>query len=323
VASRDRIYGPALAIGAAVSFALSVPIGKWLLGEMGSFSLAGILYLGAGLALTLYRLLAERGERTVHKERRAPVSVSLRRSRIALVGAVVSGGIVAPALLLYGLASLPPASASLFLSLEVMFTALLAGLIFHEHVARRVWLAVVLMAGASTLLAWGDGGFSWSSSILSIVLATLFWGLDNNLTREIKGYSPAHIAQIKGLVAGSVNLLIGVFLLHQVPGGIGVIAGLALGAISYGLSLVFFVRALRVLGSTRTGAYFASAPPVAALLSLVIFLESPGLPLLGAFVLVIAATVVMITERHIHPHGHGALVHTHMHWPDEEHRHEH
>lgn len=323
LASNDRIRGPALAIAAAVSFALSVPLGKWLLGEMGSFSLAGILYLGAGLALTPYRLLTERRNPAVRNDSSREVSTSLRRSRLTLAGAVVSGGIVAPALLLYGLVSLAAASASLFLSLEVVFTALLAGVIFHEHVAKQVWLAVALMAGASTLLAWTNGGFSWSLSVLFIVLATLFWGLDNNLTREIKGYSPLHIAQVKGLIAGSVNLLIGVFALHQVPRVIGVAAGLALGAVSYGLSLVFFVRGLRVLGSARTGAYFASAPPIAAVLSMVIFLERPGFRLLGAFVLVIAATLVMISEKHLHPHAHGGEVHTHVHWPDDEHRHEH
>jgi drug/metabolite transporter (DMT)-like permease len=209
------------------------------------------------------------------------------------------------------------------LSLEVVFTALLAGLLFREQVAKQVWAAVVLMVGASVLLSWTGGQSSWSPSAIAVALATLFWGLDNNLTREVRGYSAAHIAQVKGLAAGSVNLIIGIVITHHVPGLLPALAAGALGAVSYGLSLVLFVRALRLLGSARTGAYFASAPLVAALLSLAIFVERPGLRLLGAFVLVVVATVLMVTERHAHEHVHGDVTHSHSHWPDQEHRHTH
>jgi drug/metabolite transporter (DMT)-like permease len=186
-----------------------------------------------------------------------------------------------------------------------------------------VWAAVVVMAAASVLLSWTGGGSSWSFSAIAVGLATLFWGLDNNLTREIRGYSAAFIAQVKGLVAGIVNILIGIFVLGQVPSVLPALAGAVLGAVSYGLSLVLFVRALRLLGSARTGAYFASAPLAAAVLSLVIFAQRPGWRLLGAFALVVLATALMITERHVHEHAHGEVVHGHSHWPDEEHRHAH
>ena len=321
--SRAGLGGPALALGAAVTFALSVPLGKLLLGEIGSFTLAGVLYLGAGLGLTLYRLLAREPVRTASaRDSSSPVS-SPGRSRLYLAGAIVSGGIIAPALLFWGLASLAAAPASLLLSLEVVFTALLAGLVFGEHIAKQVWMAVVLMVAASILLAWTGGGLSWSLSAIAVGLATLFWGLDNNLTREIRGYSAAHIAQLKGLVAGTVNLLIGVLVMGQVPSVWPAIAGAALGAVSYGLSLVLFVYALRLLGSARTGAYFSSAPVIAAVVSLAIFPARPGWRLLAAFALVVLATVLIVSERHAHEHAHGEIVHSHSHWPDQEHRHTH
>jgi drug/metabolite transporter (DMT)-like permease len=139
-----------------------------------------------------------------------------------------------------------------------------------------------------------------------VALATFFWGLDNNLTREIRGYSAAHIAQLKGLTAGTVNVLIGILVLDQVPKGLPALAGAALGAVSYGLSLVLFVYALRLLGSARTGAYFSSAPVLGAVLSLAIFAEPPGWRLLVAFLLVILATVLMVSERHAHEHAMGS-----------------
>jgi drug/metabolite transporter (DMT)-like permease len=321
--ARDSLRGPAFAVGAAVTFALSVPLGKLLLGEIGSFTLAGILYLGAGLGLTLYRLLTREPGPTERVDDSSSSVSSPTRSRLSLAGAIVSGGIIAPALLFWGLASLAAAPASLLLSLEVVFTALMAGLIFREHIAKQVWVAVVLMVAASVLLAWTGGRVSWSLSALAVALATFFWGLDNNLTREIHGYSAAYIAQLKGLVAGTFNLLLGILVLGQVPSLLPALAGAALGAVSYGLSLVLFVYALRLLGSARTGAYFSSAPVIAAVLSLAIFPAGPGWRLLVAFALVVAATVLMVSERHAHEHVHGEIVHSHSHWPDQEHRHTH
>jgi drug/metabolite transporter (DMT)-like permease len=317
------LRGPVLAAGAALTFALSVPLGKLLLGEMGSFTVAGILYLGAGLGLTVYRLATREPARTVTEEESSSPGPSSRRSRLCLAGAIVCGGIIAPGLLFWGLTSLAAASASLLLSLEVVFTALLAALLFREEVAKRVWMAIGLMVVASALLALTGGSRAWSLSAIAVAIATFFWGLDNNLTREVRGYSAAFIAQLKGLVAGTVNLLIGVLALGQVPKALPAIAGAAIGAVSYGLSLVLFVFALRSLGSARTGTYFSSAPVLAAIFSLLIFPEPPGWELAVALVLVIAATILMATERHIHEHRHGELVHTHGHWPDQEHRHAH
>jgi drug/metabolite transporter (DMT)-like permease len=320
----SSLRGPVFALGAAVTFSLSVPLGKLLLGNIGSFTLAGTLYLGAGVGLSIYRAIS-RDPRKAHTPEAGGQAVDSRsrRSVLALVGAIASGGVIAPALLFWGLATLAASSVSLLLSLEVVFTALLAGLLFREQVAKRVWAAVVLMLAASVLLSWTGDRLSWSLSALAVVGATLFWGLDNNLTREVRGYSAAFIAQIKGLTAGSVNLVIGVAVLGQVPHVWSALAGAALGAVSYGLSLMLFVYALRLLGSARTGAYFSSAPVLAAVISLAVFVEQPGWRLLVAFALVVVASVLMVSERHVHQHIHGTMVHSHAHWPDEEHRHTH
>lgn len=318
------LRGPMFALGAAVSFAISIPLGKLLLGDLGSFVLAGILYLGAGIGLSVYRAIIKEPPKDLAADSgEKPGASSSQRNVFALIGAIVSGGVAAPALLFWGLASLAAAAASLLLSLEVVFTALLAGLLFREQIAKHVWAAVVLMAAASVLLSWTGEGFSWSPAALAVAGAAFFWGLDNNLTREVSGYSATFIAQIKGLAAGCTNLLIGLLVLGQIPQPLSVAAGAALGAVSYGLSLVLFVFALRLLGSARTGAYFSSAPVLAALISLAVFAEQPGWRLVAAFGLVVLATALMVFERHVHEHTHGTLVHTHSHWPDQEHRHAH
>jgi drug/metabolite transporter (DMT)-like permease len=305
-------------VGAAAAFAVSIPLGKWLLGETSPFTLAGLLYLGAGVSLTVYRHVA--GDDTSAP---ADSPAGRRRSTVFLAAAIASGGVVAPLLLFWGLVSTPAVVASLLLSLEVVLTALLAGLLFREHVAAQVWGAVVLMAAAAVVMAWSGDGWAWSKGAGAIALATFFWALDNNLTREVSGYSATRVAQIKGLVAGTVNLSIGLAVTRTLPTVDAVLLAGLVGAVGYGLSLVLFIRALRLLGSARTGSYFASAPLIAGALSVALFRESPSLRLVCAFVLVGLAAVLMATESHTHEHVHGDMVHSHWHWPDQEHRHGH
>ncbi|GAB4262877.1 MAG: DMT family transporter [Thermoleophilia bacterium] len=323
-APASRLIGPLLALSSAAAFALSVPMGKWLLAVTTPFTLAGLLYLGAGVALTGYRWVvgAARVEmqlRPQENDRAGPP----RRNAAFLAAAVVSGGIMGPLLLFWGLASTPAAVVSLLLALEVVLTALVAGLFFREHVALQVWAAVGLMVAAALLLGWEEGGLAWSWGAAAVGLATLFWALDNNLTREVAGFSATRIAQLKGLVAGSVNLALGLAVSGEIPGLQTVAVGAVVGAVSYGLSLVLFVHALRVLGSARTGSYFASAPLIAGVLSVVAFREPVEVRLVVAFCLVGVAALLMVAETHTHGHAHGEVVHSHWHWPDQDHRHTH
>ena len=313
-----RFAGPFLAVGAAATFALSVPLGKWLLDGTSPSILAGLLYLGAGLSLTVYRRVS--GDDTPAP---ADSAAGRRRSTVFLAAAIATGGVVAPLLLFWGLVSTPAVVASLLLSLEVVLTALLAGLLFREHVAAQVWGAVVLMAAAAAVMGWSGGDWTWSQGVGAIALATLFWALDNNLTREVTGYSATQVAQVKGLVAGTVNLAIGLAVSRTLPTIDAVLVAGLVGAVSYGLSLVLFIRALRLLGSARTGSYFASAPLIAGVLSVALFREPPSLRLVAAFVLVGLAALLMATETHAHEHTHGGVAHSHWHWPDQEHRHAH
>jgi drug/metabolite transporter (DMT)-like permease len=124
-------------------------------------------------------------------------------------------------------------------------------------------------------------------------------------------------------VAGTVNLAIGLAVSRTLPTIDAVLVAGLVGAVSYGLSLVLFIRALRLLGSARTGSYFASAPLIAGVLSVALFREPPSLRLVAAFVLVGLAALLMATETHAHEHTHGGVAHSHWHWPDQEHRHAH
>src|SRR5258705_9821652 len=240
------------ALIAAAAFGLSAPLSKLLLDVVSPLFLAGLPYPGAGLFRGLARLVG-RGRPTAGRPR-AP------RDRRILAAVVLVGGVLAPPLLLWGLARSPATTTALLLNLEVVFTALLAGVVFGEHLGPRVAMAAAVMALGGIALGWTSGGPEITAAAGAVALACLLWALDNNLTRLIAASDPLLIVDVKGLVAGSVNTLLAVLSREPwpAPGTVGL--GMALGAVSYGPSLVLFILAMRNLGAARAGAHFPAAP---------------------------------------------------------------
>lgn len=304
-----------LALAAAVTFALSAPLAKLLLGDLPPLMLAGFLYLGAGLFLSLLSIF-----------RKDPASRGrgfARSERWVLTAAVIAGGILAPPLLLWGLARSPASATALLLNLEVLFTALMAGVLWREHLGRQVIGATVLMMAGGVLLAWPGGRLEITLGSLAVGAACALWALDNNLTRMIADLDAVRIAQVKGLVAGAVNVLLALTLGQPLPELVVGAGSLALGAVSYGTSLVLFILAMRSLGAARTTGYFALAPFLGALLSVILLPEEVSGPLAASGLLFAGGVVLLLRERHVHTHTHEPGVHTHRHVHDEHHQHAH
>jgi len=303
------------ALIAALAFGLSAPLAKLLLASTSPLLLAGLLYLGAGAFLGLTRLAWHRRPAV---GRRFTV-----RDRLILVGVVLAGGMLAPPLLLWGLSRSPAAATALLLNLEVVFTALLAGAVFGEHLGPRVGGAAVVMALGGAALGWAPGGTTSVAGIGAVALACALWALDNNLTRLIAEADPRLIVTVKGLGAGTVNTVLALVGGQSLPAPWTIVLAMALGAVSYGTSLALFIVAMRDLGAARTGAYFATAPFFGAAGGILLLGESPTPGLLAAAVLMALATWLLASERHAHAHRHAAAVHAHVHVTDAHHRHEH
>ena len=127
---------------------------------------------------------------------------------------------------------------------------------------------------------------------------------------------------LKGIVAGTVNLILA-FVGGAVLPSFGILlAAAAVGFLGYGVSLVLFVLGLRHLGSARTGAYFSLAPFVGAVLAVVLG-EPASLMLLVASCLMGLGLWLHLSELHEHAHAHEAMDHEHRHRHDEHHQHEH
>lgn len=309
-------FSVAFALGAAVLFGLSAPASKALLAVTDPWLLAGLLYLGSGLSIGAYRRLRSRqgaGE--------APLA---RRDWPWLGAAILTGGVIAPVLLMFGLTRVAAAEGSLLLNLEGVFTAVIAWVVFKEHVDRRIAGGMLAIAAGAMLLGWQPGhGVSINGGAFLVAGACLGWAIDNNLTRKVSASDPLQIASVKGLVAGIVNIAIALVRGAVIPEPGTALTAASLGLASYGVSLVLFVLALRGLGAGRTSAYFSTAPFVGALIG-VIALGDPITPRLAlAAALMLLGVWLHITERHEHEHAHEGMEHEHRHVHDAHHRHEH
>jgi drug/metabolite transporter (DMT)-like permease len=324
--------GAAMALGAAALFGLSTPVAKFLLTDIDPLLLAAVLYLGCGIGLALFRF-ARRLLRPGFVAEAGPT----RADWPWLLGAIFFGGVLGPILLLTGLSLTAATTTSLLLNLESVFTALLAWFVFRESVDRRIALGMAAIALGALVLSWQGSGAAMAGAgalsrgllgPLAISGACLAWALDNNLTRRVSLLDPTLIAMLKGLVAGVVNLGLAFALGHGsgalimgVSGEI-LIAGLV-GMLSYGVSLVLFVLALRDIGAARTGAYYASAPFIGAILAVAALGEPVTAQLLVAGALMLVGLWLHLTERHVHDHEHMLLTHNHRHRHDIHHRHDH
>lgn len=305
-----------LALAAAALFGGSTPFIKLLVADTSALALAGLLYLGSGSGLAATRLLRDRGWRPSGLQ---PMDWPW------FAAAIGFGGIVGPALLVWGLERTEAGTASLLLNFEAVLTALLAWVVFREHADRRIVLGMGLIVAGGVALSWSTTSSSAAAGLgpLAILGACLCWAIDNNLTRKVSTADALFIAGAKGLTAGAVNLGLAIALGAPLPAWPHVGAAMLVGWLGYGVSLVFFVRALRDLGAARTGAYFSTAPFVGAALSIVLLGEPAPPPFWIATLLMGWGVWLHLTERHEHGHAHEAVGHAHSHVHDAHHQHDH
>lgn len=307
-----RNAGVRAALVSAVLFGASAPLAKLLLGEVSPWLLAGLLYVGAGLGMAGWRLV-----------RRAPRVRPARGELRWLVGAVAAGGVAGPVLLMAGLSSMPASGASLLLNAEGVLTAVLAWVVFREPADRRVVLGMLAIVAGAVVIAVPTGqaqvGSVWP--VLAVLGACACWALDNNLTRKVSHVDATWLVTVKGAVAGPTNLVLALLLGAHLPTAGSTVAAMALGFVSYGLSLVLFIVGLRHVGTARAGAYFSVAPFFGAVLAVALG-DAVTWQLLLAGALMALGTWLHLTEAHGHAHTHEAVTHEHAHTHDDGH-HEH
>ena len=306
------------ALISAALFGASTPAAKLLLGTIDPVLLAGLLYCGAGIGIAIVR-------RTMARKDSAPMQAPLTgKDAPWLAGAILFGGILGPVLMMLGVARTGAATASLLLALEGAATALIAWFAFHESFDRRILLGMVCIVAGAVVLSWsGTPTVDGAIGPIAILGACIAWGLDNNLTRKVSLADPLQIVELKGLAAGPFNVMLALAAGASIPSLPAISLAAITGFLGYGVSLVLYVVALRHLGAARTGAYFATAPFLGAVIAVVALGDPISGGLLVAGALMGVGVWLHATEHHEHEHLHDPMVHEHPHTHDVHHQHAH
>lgn len=308
--------GAGLALASAVLFGLSTPLVQRFGVAIGPFSTAALLYLGAAcVALLTLKPASEEAALT-------------RRNLPRLVGMAAMGAVLGPVALAWGLQRTSGASASLMLTLEAVFTALLAWVWYGESMDKRVALAMLLLlaGGATLVLDQGSAGQGATLGLLAVLLATAAWGVDNALSRGVADRDPGQVVGAKSVLGVMATLMLAALTGEGLP-PLGAALGLmAVGATGYGLSLRLYVLAQRAFGASRTGSVYAFAPFVGLLGAFALGERSLSLLVLVAGLLMLGGVWLHVSESHEHEHHHAALDHEHAHvhgGADDDGHHEH
>lgn len=298
-----------IALLSAALFGASTPIGKALLENLPPFQLAGLLYLGAALGVLPFCF-----------SRKTPLRITKidRKNFLRLSGAIALGGILGPVLLLFGLQVASSATVAMWLNLELVATAILGFIVFKDHLGLFGWIGVGGTVLASVMLTWHEGNIGVFALVI-VAGASICWGIDNHLTALIDGITPTQSTFWKGLIAGTINVCIGL-ILEVSDGSFLLIAGaIIVGIFSYGISISLYIWSAQNLGATRSQMIFASAPFFGVILSVILLGENLSWLQIGAALLLIFSILILFRDQHDHYHMHEAMDHNHGHRHDDYH----
>jgi drug/metabolite transporter (DMT)-like permease len=309
VNQRPALKGGLLALLAATLFGISTPLVQQLGVGVGPFSTAALLYAGAALVGALSRRPAEREARLARSDLRW------------LLAMATFGAVIGPVALAWGLQRTSGTSASLMLTMEALFTVLLAWRLYHETMDRRVWAAMLLLLAGGVVLVLDqgrDGGLQlWG--LLAVMVATAAWGIDNTLSRAVAERDPSQVVMAKGALGATATTLLAVLFAEPLPALVAALGLFVVGATGYGLSLRFYLLAQRAFGAARTGSVFAFAPFIGAGLAVLMGDRGAGWLMAAGGVLMLAGVVLHLAESHGHEHQHEAMEHEHAHRHDDGH----
>lgn len=277
------------AVYAALLYAISTPFSKILMEKIPPVFMAGLLYLGAALGMSIIALFTRKKKSD---------SSSFTVSDIPFLVMMVLLDIAAPILLMVSLDHSSPESVSLLNNFEIVATSLIALLIFREKISARLWGAVTLITIASILLSLNDiTSFTLSSYSLLALLAYCCWGLENNCTRKLSHSDPAKIVIIKGFGSGTGSVIVALSAGERLELTPYIALALVLGFVAYGLSIYTYVYAQRYIGAAKTSAFYALAPFIGAFISLILFPKIPSLLFIIAFITMAAGAYLAVEKE--------------------------
>ena len=279
---KNKHIGYLSAIIAAILFGSVSTITKPVLEDLNAFSVSFLTYIIAGLSLVPFLKFSstnsnnntiESTENTLSNEIKW-TNKNNKKSYSLLFLTSLCGAVIAPILFFYGLSNTSASDSSILINGEILFSILLAIVFFNEKLIRREIVALILVLAGIVILTTNMEFLSLSSSNsfiqfnianILIVGATIFWALDNNISKILS--KTIHIPQIivlKTLIGGSIlfilfilifgiNELINTITIYHIPYLVFA------GSMGFGASLFFFLHSLKRIGTIKTILLFSTS----------------------------------------------------------------
>jgi drug/metabolite transporter (DMT)-like permease len=284
--------GFVFAIASAIFFSFNVPISKILLDFVSPYWLASLLYFGAGLGTLLYYQFTKK-KTTTHGK------VS---NQTFWYGLMIILDIFAPIFFLIGVKETNGSLVGLLSNAELIFTLMIALLFFREKLSRFSWIASILIVFGLIIANYQGMSIQIEIGSLWIILGTLFWGLENNVSKKLSFGNPLFVVIFKGIGTGIGTLIIAFILNEVAPTFLYLMFSFVAGFLIYGLSLIFYVNAQRSQGAAKVQLIQSFAPILGGILSWVFFQEILSITTVFGYIMVVIALILLgIDSRKGHP----------------------
>jgi drug/metabolite transporter (DMT)-like permease len=285
--------GYAFAILAAAFFGSVSTLAKPSLESINPTLLTCMVYLISAAAIT---------PATLHK------SMSFRRKDLLLIlGVTISGAVIAPLMYFHGLQITTASNTAVLSNMETVFTVAIAILFFKEKLNKigYIGLVMVTLGGVIVItdLRLSNFGIQLDAGNLLIIGSSLFWALDNNISKIItKRISVLKIAQLKSVIGG--GLLLAVAMVTNVPILIKITEIpfiLLLGTVGFAASLYCFLRALKIIGIVKTIVIFATSSVFGLIFAVLFLHEEVSIYQIGAIIVMISGVYLINRKGEIEP----------------------
>src|SRR5215211_6810707 len=254
------------AIIAAILFGSVSTITKPVLVDLNPLSISSLTYIIAGLSLIPFVKFSftnsnsntnndtsKTTNNTLNKKRKW--TDNNRKNYFLLLLTSLCGAVIAPSLFFYGLSNSSASDSSILINGEVLFSILLA-IVF-------VLVGIVILTTKMQFLSSSNSFVELNIWNILIVGSTLFWALDNNISKILS--KTIHIPKIivlKSLIGGSLlfTLTIIIFGIDEFDVSILHIQYLVFaGSMGFGASLFFFLHSLKRIGTIKTMLLFSTS----------------------------------------------------------------
>jgi drug/metabolite transporter (DMT)-like permease len=263
---KKESIGYVSAIIAAILFGSVSTITKPVLEDQNALSISSVLYIIAGLSLLPLLTLSSFNSDNIITREYSSNTKSNRKYFLLLVTSIC-GAVIAPSLFFFGLSNTSASDSSILINGEVLFSILLAIIFFSEKLIKREIISIILVLAGIVILTTN---MQTSNSFLElnignimIVGSTLFWALDNNISKIIS--KTIHIPKIivlKSLIGGSLLFILTVIIFGIEEFKVDLIHIpylLFAGSLGFGASLFFFLHSLKRIGTVKTILLFSTS----------------------------------------------------------------